>query len=90
VLARALLTIVESGLDFHIGPMSTVIEGDPIEVFQLIEKCKEIILSNSHPAVLRLQTVVKTDIFPGMQKGEIRRRMKWIERSIRVKPVSHR
>ncbi|MEK7514346.1 MAG: thiamine-binding protein [Patescibacteria group bacterium] len=79
ILEPVLLCIAKSGLAYHFGPTSTTVEGRENDVSRLVKKCERIILSRKHPYVLRLQTIEKTDSFPGIQKGGIRRRMEYLE-----------
>ena len=78
ILEPVLLEIINSGLDHHVGPISTTVEGSDKRVSRLIRKCEKIIYSHQHPSILGLKSLVTTDSHPGMQKGELRRRIDYI------------
>ncbi|MCF6159242.1 MAG: MTH1187 family thiamine-binding protein [wastewater metagenome] len=56
-VAKVIRVIHESGLDYRLNAMSTVIEGDSDQVFDLIRKCHNKMLENAE----RVYTVVKLD-----------------------------
>lgn len=43
-VAIAAKIVDESGLDYRINPMATVVEGDADEIFALIKKCHEAVM----------------------------------------------
>src|SRR3989337_1033188 len=56
-VARVVKIIDESGFDYKINAMGTVVEGDSDRVFDLIKKCHNKMLES----VQRVYTVVKID-----------------------------
>jgi uncharacterized protein (TIGR00106 family) len=56
-VAKVIRIIHESGLDYKLNAMSTVIEGDSEQVFDLIKKCHNKMLETAQ----RVYTVVKID-----------------------------
>lgn len=46
-LAKVMCLIDESGLEYRVGPMGTVVEGNWKQVMNLIKRCHEEILSKS-------------------------------------------
>lgn len=56
-VARVVRVIHESGLDYKLNAMSTVVEGDGDQVFDLIKKCHNKMLETAK----RVYTVVKID-----------------------------
>ncbi len=51
-VAIAAKIIDESGLDYRINPMATVVEGDADEVFALIRKCHEAVMKEAARVVI--------------------------------------
>ncbi len=45
-VAQAAKIVDESGLDYRINPMATVVEGDAGEIFALIEKCHKAVMKD--------------------------------------------
>lgn len=43
-LAKAIKHVAESGLDYRVGPMGTVVEGDWYQIMNLINRCRKTIL----------------------------------------------
>jgi uncharacterized protein (TIGR00106 family) len=56
-VARALEGIRDSGLEHQLGPLGTVIEGEPAEVWRVIAACHEALAGDSD----RVMCSVKTD-----------------------------
>ncbi|NUO09010.1 MAG: MTH1187 family thiamine-binding protein [Candidatus Brocadia sp.] len=56
-VAKVVKIIDESGLDYKLNPMGTVVEGDSDRVFDLIKKCHDKMLELSE----RVYTTVKID-----------------------------
>ncbi|MDN3514036.1 MAG: MTH1187 family thiamine-binding protein [Candidatus Brocadia sp.] len=56
-VAKVVKIIDESGLDYKLNPMGTVVEGDSDQVFDLIKKCHGKMLELSE----RVYTTVKID-----------------------------
>lgn len=44
VLAKAMRHVPESGLDYRVGPMGTVVEGEWYQIMNLINRCRKTIL----------------------------------------------
>ncbi len=44
VLAKAMKLVAESGLDYRVGPMSTVVEGEWYQIMTLINRCRKTLL----------------------------------------------
>ncbi len=55
---EAVRMIKESGLKYHIAPMGTSVEGDLEEIFQLIQKIHEVMMTMG---CQRLLTTIKID-----------------------------
>jgi len=60
-VAEALAIVDQSGLSYQLGPMHTVIEGEPSEVLDVILRC--------HQRVLELSPRVLTNITLDDRKG---------------------
>ena len=43
-LSKALMPIVESGLNYKVGPMGTTVQGDWYQIMTLINRCRKTIL----------------------------------------------
>ena len=43
-LAKAVKHVVESGLDYKVGPMGTTVEGDWVQIMNCINHCRKTIL----------------------------------------------
>ena len=56
-VARIVKIIDESGLDYKLNAMGTVVEGDSDRIFDLIKKCHNKMLENAQ----RVYTTVKID-----------------------------
>ncbi|MFH0959061.1 MAG: MTH1187 family thiamine-binding protein [Pseudomonadota bacterium] len=70
-VAESIKIIEESGLDFEIHAMGTLIEGPSEKVFQVIQKCHENLISQSD----RVVTQIKIDDRKGASgtiKGKVR------------------
>ncbi|MGB2599733.1 MAG: MTH1187 family thiamine-binding protein [Candidatus Omnitrophota bacterium] len=53
-VARMANIIDESGLDYKINPMATVIEGDFDEVMRLVKKCHETIMEEAERVIINV------------------------------------
>ncbi|MCF6147628.1 MAG: MTH1187 family thiamine-binding protein [Candidatus Kuenenia sp.] len=56
-VAKVLKVIDESGLDYKLNAMGTVVEGDSDSVFDLVKKCHNAMLETSQ----RVYTTIKID-----------------------------
>lgn len=57
LLAEVAKLVDQSGLDYRVGPMGTVIEGEWDRVMNLVKQCHQVILRSSD----RVMTSVKID-----------------------------
>jgi len=76
-VAQSINIIEESGLDFEIHAMGTLIEGPSDKVFEVIRKCHENMASQSD----RVVTYVKIDDRKGFS-GTIRNKVKSVEKVV--------
>ncbi len=53
-VARMANIIDESGLDYKINPMATVIEGDFDEIMRLVKKCHETIMKEADRVLINM------------------------------------
>lgn len=70
-LARVLRVVDDSGLDYRLGPMCTVVEGGWDEVMALVKRCHHLML-RGHARVI---TSIKVDDRKGARgrmKGKVR------------------
>jgi uncharacterized protein (TIGR00106 family) len=56
-VSRSLRIVVESGLDYRLNPMGTVVEGGYDEVMSVIRRCHEAVMADSE----RVITTVRID-----------------------------
>lgn len=56
-LANAIKVVDKSGLDYRVGPMGTVVEGDWDEIFGLIKKCHRLMMKDAD----RVITTISVD-----------------------------
>ena len=69
-VSKIVEVVVNSGLEYRLTPMSTIVEGDTDQVFELIKKCHKQMLEYSN----RVITVVNIDDRKGFTnriKGKI-------------------
>ena len=57
LLAEVAKLIDQSGLDYRVGPMGTVVEGEWDRVMQLVKQCHQAILKSSS----RVMTTIRID-----------------------------
>jgi len=76
-VAEIMRLIEESGLDYLVNPMGTVVEGDCDEVFDLIKRCHLRMREISN----RVATSVKIDDRKGAE-GAIRRKLEAVEEKL--------
>ncbi|MBN1870899.1 MAG: MTH1187 family thiamine-binding protein [Candidatus Omnitrophica bacterium] len=53
-VAKAVKIIDESGLDYRLNPMGTVMEGDIDQIFDVVKKCHEAVMRDSQRVLLTL------------------------------------
>jgi uncharacterized protein (TIGR00106 family) len=53
-VAKAAKIIDESGLDYRINSMATVVEGEMDEIFKLIKKCREAIMKDVQRVLINI------------------------------------
>ncbi|GAB64319.1 MAG: thiamine-binding protein [Candidatus Jettenia sp.] len=73
-VAKVVKVIHESGLDYKLNAMSTVVEGDSDSVFDLIKKCHTTMLETAQ----RVYTVIKLD-----ERKDTDKKVKMIEHKVR-------
>ncbi len=76
-VAECLRIVEESGLEYRINPMGTVVEGDFDEVMGLISRCHKAIRESCS----RVSTIIKIDDRADT-KGSITRKIESVEREI--------
>ncbi|KPJ52893.1 hypothetical protein AMJ39_06560 [candidate division TA06 bacterium DG_24] len=77
-VARVTELVEESGLDHRLTPMSTIVEGDWDEVFDLIRRCHERMREDS----VRVVTTIKVDDREGAT-GRLDGKIQSVERHMR-------
>ena len=73
-VARSLEVIAESGVDYRLGPMGTVLEGTWDEVFGVVKRCFERVAAESE----RMAVVIKVDCRKGA-RGRLADRVERVE-----------
>jgi uncharacterized protein (TIGR00106 family) len=73
-LAATIEVVKDSGLNYEITALGTVIEGPPDVVFELIRKCHETVAQNSQ----RVLTTVRIDDQKGVS-GQLKDKVKSVE-----------
>ncbi len=79
VLAKAMKHVAESGLEYKVGPMGTVVQGDWHEVMTLINHCRKTILRE----VPRVAIQIAVDDRPGA-KNPIKSKVQSLEKKMRL------
>ncbi len=64
-VARCLKIVDESGLDYRLNPMGTVLEGEWDEVFEVVKRCFETLRTNCN----RISVSIKADYRKGKQRA---------------------
>ena len=82
-LARAMRIIDDSGLDYRVGPMSTVVEGSWDQVLRLVRRCHEEIRSHC-PRVLTTITIDDRRGATGRISGKVRSVVRRAGRSLKT------
>lgn len=75
-VARVVEIVRDSGLDFRLNAMGTVVEGEPEAVFELIRKCHMFARSRNS----RVYTTVAIDDRPGKPDGRIEAKVSAVEK----------
>ena len=76
-VARSLKLVSESGLSYKISAMGTIVEGEPDEVFDLIQKCHMHMREVSN----RVSTLIKIDDRKG-KTGRLDGKIKSVEKHL--------
>lgn len=74
VVAEVVALVRDSGLDNETGAMFTTVEGEPAEVFDLLQRCLALVEQHAP----RVSMVVKIDHRPGHQ-GDLIRKVERVE-----------
>lgn len=77
VVAGVVGLVRESGLDNETGAMFTTVEGDPAEVFALVQRCID--FAEQHAP--RVSVTMKIDHRPG-HDGALRRKVERVEQAL--------
>ena len=81
LLSKAMRPIVESGLDYKVGPMGSVVEGDWYQVVPLINRCRKILLRECD----RLHISIAIDDRKEPASGRIEGKVKSLEKKMGIK-----
>ncbi|MBT3514293.1 MAG: MTH1187 family thiamine-binding protein [Nitrospina sp.] len=76
-VSRSLNIISESGVDYRLNPMGTVLEGEWDEVMSVVKKCYQLMSSDCK----RITCSVKIDYREG-QKGRLTSKMASVEQKL--------
>jgi uncharacterized protein (TIGR00106 family) len=79
-VSRSLKIIDESGLDYRLNPMGTVIEGEWDDVFDIVKKCYQEMAKDC----TRISTIIKVDYRKG-KKGRLKSKIDSIEQKLNKK-----
>ena len=79
-VSRSLKIIDESGVDYRLNPMGTVLEGEWDEVFAVVKKCYEAMKKDC----TRVSTIIKVDYRKG-KKGRLEGKVQSIEKRLNKK-----
>lgn len=71
ILAKAVRHVAESGLDYRVGPMGTVVEGDWHEIMTLINRCRKTLAKECRRVQIQI-TVDDRGNAVGRIEGKIR------------------
>lgn len=77
LLADAMRPVVDSGLDYRVGPMGTTVEGTWSQIMSLIDQCRKILLQKSG----RVQILIHVDDRKNAQ-GRIKGKVKSLEKKM--------
>lgn len=78
-VAKAVNLVDKSGLDYKVGELGTVVEGEWKEIFRLIERCHRLLLKETG----RVVTTIKADECSG--RGLLRTRVHKLEKILKRK-----
>jgi len=76
-VARSLKIIDESGIDYRLNPMGTVLEGEWDEVFNVVKKCYEAMSKDCN----RISTTIKVDYRKG-KSGRLQGKISSVEKKL--------
>ena len=76
-VARCLKLIDESGLPYRLGPLGTCVEGEPVQIFALIDLCHKALEADCD----RIACTVKMDWRRG-QTGRLTSKIESVERKL--------
>jgi len=76
-VAECLVIVTESGLDYRINPMGTVLEGDFDDVMAVIARCHKAVRKSCR----RVSTIIKLDDREGA-KGAITKKVRSVESKV--------
>jgi uncharacterized protein (TIGR00106 family) len=79
-VSRSLKIIDESGLDYRLNSMGTVIEGEWDDVFDMVKKCYQEMAKDCN----RISTIIKVDYRKG-KKGRLTSKIDRIEQKLNKK-----
>jgi len=79
-VSRSLKIISESGVDYRLNPMGTVLEGEWDEVMEVVKRCYETMRSDCK----RIACSVKIDYREG-KKGRLKSKMASVEEKLGTK-----
>ena len=55
ILAQVVMLVDQSGLDYRVGPMGTVVEGDWEQIMRLAKACRDAILQSADRVMLTIR-----------------------------------
>ena len=79
-VAAAVRILEESGLTYRLGAMGTEVEGPRAEVLAVLVRCHESLAATA--GVRRTATVIKIDDRPGVDFGEMNRKVASVESDV--------
>lgn len=75
LVAECVRIVRDSGLDNETNAMFTLVEGEPSELFALVQQCMEYVAERAPRASL----VLKADLRPGHEEGQMQAKKERIE-----------
>lgn len=78
LVADCVRIVRESGLDNETNAMFTLVEGEPDELFALVQRCMEHVASRAPRASL----VLKGDLRPGFEGSQLHEKRESVERRL--------
>ncbi len=79
-LAKAMKHVVDSGLNYKIGPMGTVVEGDWYQVMTLINRCRKTLLREAPRVTIQISVDDRPEA-----KNPIESKVRSLERKMGMK-----